>query len=210
MGNRMSEKIYIKIKQQNSVEEPVAYISDVAGIYCENNQLKKKIEELELAHFETGIYETKVYDALNVVEIIRNEVPDADIECLGDSDFIVQYKKHGSKNAGHWIKVFFVCIITMIGSGYGIIAYNNDVSTTDIFDRIYGLFGASSYESSNIMEVAYAIGLFVGIVVFYDHFAGHKLSKAPTPLEVEMDKYNKDVADSVIDRKYEGKEQVGK
>jgi len=206
----MSEKIYIKIKQQNSVEEPVAYISDVAGVYCKNNQLKKQIEELELAHFETGVYETKVYDALNVVQIIREEVPDADIECLGDSDFIVQYKKHDSKNAGHWIKVFFVCIITMIGSGYGIIAYNNDVSTTDIFDRIYELFGASSYEPSNIMEVAYAIGLFVGIVVFYDHFAGHKLSKAPTPLEVEMDKYNKDVADSVIDRKSAGKEQVDK
>ena len=101
-------------------------------------------------------------------------------------------------------------LISIIGSGYGIIAYNNDVSTTDIFDRIYELFGASSYEPSNIMEVAYAIGLFVGIVVFYDHFAGHKLSKAPTPLEVEMDKYNKDVADSVIDRKSAGKERGDK
>ena len=47
---------------------------------------------------------------------------------------------------------------------------------------------------------AYAVGLFIGIVIFYDHFAGQKLSKAPTPLEVEMDKYDKDVLESVIDR----------
>ena len=44
------------------------------------------------------------------------------------------------------------------------------------------------------------MGLFIGIVIFYDHFAGQKLSKAPTPLEVEMDKYDKDVLESVIDR----------
>ena len=37
-------------------------------------------------------------------------------------------------------------------------------------------------------------------VIFYDHFAGQKLSKAPTPLEVEMDKYDKDISESVIDR----------
>ena len=88
----------------------------------------------------------------------------------------------------------------MVGSGYGIIAYNNDVSTTDIFDRVYELLGASAFEPTNIMEIAYAVGLFVGIVIFYDHFAGQKLSKAPTPLAVEMDKYDKDVSESVIDR----------
>ena len=100
----------------------------------------------------------------------------------------------------HWIKVAVICFITMVGSGYGIIAYNNDVSTTDIFDRVYELLGASAYKATNAMEIAYAAGLFIGIVIFYDHFAGQKLSKAPTPLEVEMDKYDKDISESVIDR----------
>ena len=100
----------------------------------------------------------------------------------------------------HWIKVAVICFITMVGSGYGIIAYNNDVSTTDIFDRVYELLGASAYKATNAMEIAYAVGLFIGIVIFYDHFAGQKLSKAPTPLEVEMDKYDKDISESVIDR----------
>ena len=65
----------------------------------------------------------------------------------------------------HWIKVAVICFITMVGSGYGIIAYNNDVSTTDIFDRVYELLGASAYKATNAMEIAYAVGLFVGIVI---------------------------------------------
>ena len=64
----------------------------------------------------------------------------------------------------HWIKVAVICFITMVGSGYGIIAYNNDVSTTDIFDRVYELLGASAYKATNAMEIAYAVGLFIGIV----------------------------------------------
>ena len=119
---------------------------------------------------------------------------------LGECDFVVEYKKPEKEGAMHWIKVAVICLITMVGSGYGIIAYNNDVSTTDIFDRVYELLGASAFEPTNIMEIAYAVGLFVGIVIFYDHFVGQKLSKAPTPLEVEMDKYDKDVSESVIDR----------
>jgi len=140
------------------------------------------------------------FDALDVVGIIQKEYPDADIECLGECDFVVEYKKPEKEGTVHWIKVAVICFITMVGSGYGIIAYNNDVSTTDIFDRVYELLGASAYKATNAMEIAYAVGLFIGIVIFYDHFAGQKLSKAPTPLEVEMDKYDKDISESVIDR----------
>lgn len=150
--------------------------------------------------FTLGKYDRKVFDALDVVGIIQKEYPDADIECLGECDFVVEYKKPEKEGTVHWIKVAVICFITMVGSGYGIIAYNNDVSTTDIFDRVYELLGASAYKATNAMEIAYAVGLFIGIVIFYDHFAGQKLSKAPTPLEVEMDKYDKDISESVIDR----------
>lgn len=150
--------------------------------------------------FTLGKYDRKVFDALDVVGIIQKEYPDADIECLGECDFVVEYKKLEKEGTVHWIKVAVICFITMVGSGYGIIAYNNDVSTTDIFDRVYELLGASAYKATNAMEIAYAVGLFIGIVIFYDHFAGQKLSKAPTPLEVEMDKYDKDISESVIDR----------
>ena len=196
----MSEKIYLKIDQRRFVKKPKVTIGDVITIYCKDRDMIEKIGHLTLVEFTLGKYDRKVFDALDVVGIIQKDYPDADIECLGAYDFVVEYKNLEKEGAMHWIKVAVICLITMVGSGYGIIAYNNDVSTTDIFDRVYELLGASAFEPANIMEIAYAVGLFVGIVIFYDHFAGQKLSKAPTPLEVEMDKYDKDVSESVIDR----------
>ena len=51
----------------------------------------------------------------------------------------------------------------------------------------------------NVCEIAYAIGLFAGIAVFYDHFVGKKMSKAPTPIEVSMNQYVKDENQAMID-----------
>lgn len=199
-GFVMSEKIYLKIDQKRYVKKPKVDIGDVMTVYCSDKDMIEKIGHITLAEFTLGKYDRKVFDALDVVGIIQKEYPDADIECLGECDFVVEYKKPEKEGTVHWIKVAVICFITMVGSGYGIIAYNNDVSTTDIFDRVYELLGASAYKATNAMEIAYAVGLFVGIVIFYDHFAGQKLSKAPTPLEVEMDKYDKDISESVIDR----------
>ena len=199
-GLVLSEKIYLKIDQQRCVKKPRVTIGDVMTVYCSDKDMIEKIGHITLAEFTLGKYDRKVFDALDVVGIIQKEYPDADIECLGECDFVVEYKKPEKEGTVHWIKVAVICFITMVGSGYGIIAYNNDVSTTDIFDRVYELLGASAYKATNAMEIAYAVGLFIGIVIFYDHFAGQKLSKAPTPLEVEMDKYDKDVSESVIDR----------
>ena len=99
----------------------------------------EKIGHITLVEFTLGKYDRKVFDALDVVGIIQKDYPDADIECLGECDFVVEYKKPEKEGAVHWLKVAVICFITMVGSGYGIIAYNNDVSTTDIFDRVYEL-----------------------------------------------------------------------
>ena len=92
---------------------------------------------------------------------------------------------------------------TFIGSAYAIMAYNNDVSTTEIFEQIYKMSGADNYADYNVIEIAYAVGLFSGIAVFYDHFMGRKLSKAPTPIEVAMNQYVKDETQTLIDSSYE-------
>ncbi len=162
----MSEKIYLKIDQQRYVKKPKVDIGDVMTVYCSDKDMIEKIGHITLVEFTLGKYDRKVLDALDVVGIIQKEYPDADIECLGECDFVVEYKKPEKEGTVHWIKVAVICFITMVGSGYGIIAYNNDVSTTDIFDRVYELLGASAYKATNAMEIAYAVGLFIELLYF--------------------------------------------
>ena len=62
-------------------------------VYCSDKDMIEKIGHITLVEFTLGKYDRKVLDALDVVGIIQKEYPDADIECLGECDFVVEYKK---------------------------------------------------------------------------------------------------------------------
>jgi stage V sporulation protein AA len=49
-----------------------------------------------------------------------------------------------------------------------------------------------------IIEIPYSIGLAAGIIVFFNHFLGHKITDDPTPIEVEMTEYDKEVTDTIL------------
>lgn len=49
------------------------------------------------------------------------------------------------------------------------------------------------------MEVSYSIGLAVGIILFFNHIGGRRITKDPTPIEVEMRIYERDVNDALIE-----------
>ena len=87
----MSEKIYLKIDQQRCVKKPRVTIGDVMTVYCSDKDMIEKIGHIILVEFTLGKYDRKVLDALDVVGIIQKEYPDADIECLGECDFVVEY-----------------------------------------------------------------------------------------------------------------------
>lgn len=54
-------------------------------------------------------------------------------------------------------------------------------------------------QGRKILEYCYSIGLGVGIIIFYNHFGPKKLTKDPTPIEVEMRKYERDINQTLID-----------
>ena len=49
-----------------------------------------------------------------------------------------------------------------------------------------------------ILACGYAAGIAAGIILFFNHFGKKKLTRDPTPMEVEMDKYEQDVDDTLI------------
>ena len=59
-----------------------------------------------------------------------------------------------------------------------------------------------------LINIPYSIGLAVGIIVFYNHFMGKKLTDDPTPIEVEMELYDRDVTDTMVDALSQRKERM--
>lgn len=194
----MSKTVYLKLRQLTKTNKPDVYLSDIADVYADK-KLLARIKNIKIA----GFYKVKKDRmCINVMQIITciSQIDDTlEINNIGESDAIIEYRKNNQPAWVHVLLTIGVCIIIFIGSAYAIMAYNNDVSTVEIFDKIYKMFGADNYSEYNIIEIAYSVGLFLGIAVFYDHFMGHKLSKAPTPIEVAMNQYVKDENQTLID-----------
>lgn len=50
----------------------------------------------------------------------------------------------------------------------------------------------------NTLEVSYSIGLAAGIIVFFNHVGGRRITKDPTPIEVSIRNYEEDVDKALI------------
>jgi stage V sporulation protein AA len=51
----------------------------------------------------------------------------------------------------------------------------------------------------SILEISYAIGLPLGIILFFNHFSKIKLGNDPTPMQVQMRLYEEDLDKTLIE-----------
>ena len=71
--------------------------------------------------------------------------------------------------------------------------FHVDIGIQKTFARFYEQLMGETKPMITELEISYSIGLAVGIIVFFNHFSKKKLTKDPTPMEVEMKKYNQDL-----------------
>lgn len=197
----MSETLYLQINRNIEVAKRDVTVGDVASILCKNASVTAKVKTLKLVSIPDVPNKRICFSVMRVIELINQAYPDVEVNNIGESDFIVDYireKKHNK--VLQWLLIAFVALFTFAGSVYAIMAYNNDVSTNEIFAKVYYLLQAPGMQDYKLLEIMYAVGLAGGIIVFYNHFGGKKFTSDPTPIEVEMDKYEKDIDDTLIDR----------
>lgn len=197
--------LYLMAKQSVALSKPDVELSDVAGIYCEDETVRAKVEALKIHRFRDGAQPRVVISTLRVIEQITKLCPGITVESIGETDIIVekaslQYDTpEQKKGAGEYVKVAFVALICFFGSAFTIMAFHNDVALSDVLGRIYELVTGTESDGYTALEVAYSVGLAAGIIVFYNHIGGKKLTSDPTPLEVEMRNYERDVNQAIVE-----------
>lgn len=53
-------------------------------------------------------------------------------------------------------------------------------------------------DGATALEISYSVGLALGILIFFNHFAKWKMNSDPTPLEVEMRLYEENISKTLI------------
>ena len=84
--------------------------------------------------------------------------------------------------------------------------FNNDVDLPKLFGQLFFQFTGQESDGFTILELSYSIGVGLGILVFFNHFSGRKLTADPTPMEVEMRLYEDDVDKTLIEAGNRAKE----
>ena len=92
-----------------------------------------------------------------------------------------------------------------MGSATAIMSFHTDAQIPMVFQNYYRIFFQKESEKPLIIDIPYSIGLAFGIIIFFNHFMGKKMSEEPTPIEVEMSTYETAVNSTVIDQMTEKK-----
>ena len=198
-----NDTIYIKADRNVEVTKPDVMLGDVLSIECANSSVESRVKTLKLLKFHNTDKKNQNRTAVSILKVISciHEIyPNADIQSLGEQDFIVTFEDQ--KTPGqfvHWIKVFLVVVITFCGAAFSIMAFNNDVDVTKLFGQIFELVTGNKSDGFTILEFTYCIGVIIGILVFFNHFGKKKFTVDPTPMEVEMRLYENDIQTTLIE-----------
>lgn len=195
-----SATIYLKAEQNVELQTEEVFVKDIGRLFCSDEHILAKVKAIKLHRFQEGEEKRKVISVLKVIEEIGKVCPNASVENIGETDVLVELvnvDKH--KGLVQACKLVFVAAVSFFGTAFTIMAFHNDIGINDIFAKIYEMVTGAQSDGYGILELAYSIGLTAGIVLFFNHIGGRRITKDPTPIEVEMRVYEKDVNQALIE-----------
>ena len=195
---QINKTLYLLMKQSMHTDKDEILIGDAARIKCSDTNLAEKIKKLPVVNLKEE--KRKILSILDVISCIENHYPDIKIENLGCTDLIIVKEKEKEKGSFIQIlKMLFVLGITFTGASFSMIAFNNDINSSRLFEHIQYLFTGEISKGFTFLEFSYCIGLTAGILLFFDHLKKSTKSKDPTPMEIEMRLYEKDIQTTIIE-----------
>lgn len=191
--------VYIQPEANSQVDHPQVLIGDVAGVYCKDKELELRIRKLPLMRIAMASGRKYAVSAMALIACIDPAVGEnVLVQNIGESDFIVSPREKAQRRPAVLAKVGLVTLVTFFGSIFAIMTYNEDVDVTGVFDKLYTIVMGSARTAPGILEGAYAVGVALGIIVFFNHFGRRKLTREPTPMEIEMEKYENDITETLL------------
>ena len=187
--------IYMHAEQSYFLDHPKVRIKDICSVYCSDRNLENKINCIEVYKFKEKEDGRAFMSILVLIQAISEMVPDGEIRNVGEQDIVVYYRDP-DRVPSPWIqrgKIAFICVTCFLGMGITIMGYNNDVDMSKVFTQLYETFLGTRPAGTTFIELFYSIGLTLGVFLFFPHTPGKKVTNEPTPIQVQMRLYEKDV-----------------
>ncbi len=222
----MAETIcYVKLNRNIEITSDDVYVKDLGSVRCADKTVADKVKSLKVYEFHTsrngksdstGDGSAKsssaknssakdgekrcVISVLKIIALIEENCPGVTVISVGEAEVLLErVNPEAHKRWQLVLKIIFVSLICFCGTAFTIMAYHNDIVIAEAFSQIYRIVMGSEPQGLNVLEVSYSIGLVLGIIIFFNHVGGRRLTKDPTPIEIEMRKYEYDVNDTLVE-----------
>ena len=196
--------LHLKIGRNTVVWDRQVRLSDIADMECTDEAVLRQLKQKKVYTFREDAGSRKnqlvVVSVLKIMEQIHKDYPELEISNEGETDFIIEYVLFPEKP--EWVnitKTVLLCILIFFGAAFTIMAFNNDVGVGDVFAKFYRQVTGVESDSVTELEICYSIGLSLGILIFFNHVGRKKITHDPTPIQIEMRKYESDLDTAFIE-----------
>lgn len=193
------QNVYLKCDRNVEVQSQDVFLSDLGEVRCQDEVLNAKLKTIKVHHFKKGESKRFVISSLTLVEQMEQVCADIAVTVIGETDVLVEWisvDRH--KGPVQWAKVVFVSLVSFFGTAFTIMAYHNDIGIHSVFTEVYSIIMGAEPDGVNALEVSYSLGLAGGIILFFNHIGGRRITKDPTPIEVSIRQYEEDVDKALI------------
>lgn len=200
------DTLYLKIDQNVVVQDVQVHLQDIASMECTNEAVLRQLRQKKIYTFQEKDtakqkkHRMQVFSVLNIIQQIHEDYPQLEVQNIGESDFILECKAGVVEHkALEIVKTVLLCVVIFFGAAFTIMTFNNDVGVADVFSQLYEQVIGRKSDGVTEIEIFYAIGMPVGITIFYNHIGRKKVTHDPTPIQVEMRKYEQDIDTTFIE-----------
>ncbi len=197
----MSSMIYIKAqKKVHLYNTNKVTVGDIGELYGDP-VIVNKLKTLKVCSVKQTQKKHKfVISLLEVIKVIDTNTKGITVSNMGEKDILIDYgpSKPKPNKLFTLFKVSVICLTLLCGSAMAIMTFHTDASVPNVFSNINEIFTGEYVERPLWIIIPYSIGLLTGVTVFFNHFSSKKLTEDPTPIQVEMDKYDSEISDCLI------------
>ncbi|MCM2988733.1 stage V sporulation protein AA [Bacillus safensis] len=187
----MDGQIFIRLRHRIKTGiDQLIYLEDIAQITGDEFAVQK-LSKMPVYHVSKKDRHIVVLDIMHVVKTIKKTWPDIDIQTVGGSEAIVEIDT-GKRQLSPVLFVF-VWLLLFVGAALAIMNFHEDVSMRLVHIRLYEMITGKTVEHPYMLQIPYSFGLGFGMILFFNHVFKKRLNEEPSPLEVEMFKYQLDL-----------------
>ncbi len=193
---------YLKLNAKIETDRRSVTLGDVAQVLCGDERVQQRALEIVVYDFsdkkEAGVQRT-VIDVMQIIALLQAHLSDCIVKNIGESAAVVELHRIKPHPVLEKCKIGLIALLCFFGAAFTIMAFHNDISIEDIFARVYLLTTGMESDGFTVLEISYSIGLSVGIILFFNHIGTRRITKDPTPIEVQMRQYEGDVVTAIVE-----------